>query len=105
MIRIGNRSVIGLISIISILMHDELLNLPDMRGVQNHVATITKQALAVRPLHPVDEANNDEFVIVQHVAEFAQARCRMIDSNLMDRIALSRGHIHSDKKAHFILRF
>jgi hypothetical protein len=86
-------------------MHDELLNLPDMRGVQDHVATITKQALAVRPLHPVDEADNDKFVIIEHVAEFAQAWRRMIDSNLMDRIALSRGHIHSDKKTHFILRF
>jgi hypothetical protein len=29
----------------------------------------------------------------------------MIDRNLMDRIALRRGHIHSDKKTHFTLRF
>jgi hypothetical protein len=29
----------------------------------------------------------------------------MIDRDLMDRIALRRGHIHSDKKTHFILRF
>ena len=86
-------------------MNDKLLNLSDMRGVQDHVSTVTKQAFAVRSLHPVDEANNDEFVIVEHVAEFVQARCRMIDSNLMDRIALSGGHIHSDKKAHFSLRF
>lgn len=76
-----------------------------MRGVQDHVATITQEALSVRPFDAIDQANKDEVVFVEHIAELVQAWRGMIDRDLMNRIALRRGHIHSDKKTHFTLRF
>jgi len=76
-----------------------------MRSVQDHVATITQQALSVRSLDAIDQANENEIVFVEKIAELVQAWRGMIDRDLMDRIALRRGHIHSDKKTHFTLRF
>ena len=105
MIRICNSRFIGLISIICILMHDEFLNLADMSGVQDHVSSITQEAFAVRPLHAVDQSHDDEVVFVEHIAEFRQAGRSMIDGDLMDGIALRRGHIHCNEKSHLTLHF
>lgn len=76
-----------------------------MRGVQDHVSTIPQEALSVWSLDAIDQANKDEVVFVEHIAKFIQAWRGMIDRNLMNRIALRRWHIHSDKKTHLILRF
>lgn len=76
-----------------------------MRGVQDHVSAIPQEALSVRSLDAIDQANKNEVVFVEKIAELIQAWRGMIDRDLMNRIALRRGHIHSDKKTHFTLRF
>ena len=55
-----------------------------MRSVQDHVATIPEQAFAIRSLDAVDQANEDEVMLIQEIAEFVQAWRGMINRNLMD---------------------